>query len=112
MKQQFILAGKLDELGDSLIVARRVSLKAGIGALIAMVLALGLYEARESLSGAVKDEINTRPRAQALSPWWSRLTSGWARVAAGGFCKWGGAAAGRACLHQCAPASVGAGQAR
>ncbi|MET8298573.1 hypothetical protein ABZW02_31700 [Streptomyces sp. NPDC005180] len=80
MKQQFILAGKLDELGDSLLgtlggwsdkglkvaltvvvvvtVARRVSLKAGIGALIAMVLALGLYEARESLSGAVKDEIN------------------------------------------------------
>lgn len=80
MKQQFILAGKLDELGDSLIgtltrwsdgglkaaltvvvvvtVARRFSLKAGIGALIAMVLALGLYEARESLSGAVKDEIN------------------------------------------------------
>ncbi|MEU3315801.1 hypothetical protein ABZ743_24435 [Streptomyces sp. NPDC006662] len=80
MKQQFILAGKLDELGDSLIgtlagwsdkglkvaltvvvlvtVARRFSLKAGIGALIAMVIALGLYEARESLSGAVKDEIN------------------------------------------------------
>ncbi|MEW1639800.1 hypothetical protein AB0469_37785 [Streptomyces sp. NPDC093801] len=78
--KQFILAGQLDKLGDSLIgtlagwsdkglkvaltvvvvvtVARRFSLKAGIGALIAMVLALGLYEARESLSGAVKDEIN------------------------------------------------------
>ncbi|MFJ8165600.1 hypothetical protein ACIRBY_32450 [Streptomyces sp. NPDC096136] len=78
--KQFILAGQLDKLGDSLIgtlagwsdkglkvaltvvvvvtVARRFSLKAGIGALLAMVLALGLYEARESLSGAVKDEIN------------------------------------------------------
>ncbi|MGW3326331.1 hypothetical protein [Streptomyces virginiae] len=75
-----VLAGKLDALGDSLIetladwadnglkvaltlvvvitVARRFSLKAGIGALIALVIALGIYNSRESLASIFSDEIN------------------------------------------------------
>ncbi|MFD8952818.1 hypothetical protein ACFV0B_28660 [Streptomyces xanthophaeus] len=80
MSTNTVLAGKLDELGDSLIgtlagwsdaglkvaltvvvvvtVARKFSLKAGIGALLAMVLALGIYDSRDALSGSVKDEIS------------------------------------------------------
>ncbi|MFE9933557.1 hypothetical protein [Streptomyces sp. NPDC005533] len=75
-----VLAGRLDALGDSLIgtlagwadsglkaaltlvvvvtVARKFSLKAGIGALIALVIALGLYQSRESLASIFSDEIN------------------------------------------------------
>ncbi|MGW7317927.1 hypothetical protein [Streptomyces sp. NPDC054865] len=75
----YVLAGQLDALGDSIIgtlagwtdsglkvalaavvlvtIVRRFSLKAGIGALLAMVLALGIYSARDSLSGKVKDEV-------------------------------------------------------
>ncbi|MEU6212173.1 hypothetical protein ABZ891_20030 [Streptomyces sp. NPDC047023] len=39
-------------------VAKKVSVKAGIGALIGMVLALGIYGARDDLSRFFKDEIN------------------------------------------------------
>ncbi|WP_406052224.1 hypothetical protein OG280_37255 [Streptomyces virginiae] len=75
-----VLAGKLDALGDSLIetladwadnglkvaltlvvvitVARKFSLKAGIGALIALVIALGIYNSRNSLASIFSDEIN------------------------------------------------------
>ncbi|MEU9304932.1 hypothetical protein [Streptomyces sp. NPDC048269] len=75
-----LLAGELDALGDSLIgtvadwadkglkavlvllvlviVARTFSLKAAIGALLAMIIALGIYSARDSLSGKVTSEIN------------------------------------------------------
>ncbi|MFD9619716.1 hypothetical protein ACFWB2_20875 [Streptomyces virginiae] len=75
-----VLAGKLDALGDSLIetladwadnglkvaltlvvvitVARKFSLKAGIGALIALVIALGIYNSRNSLAAIFSDEIN------------------------------------------------------
>ncbi|MGW0751983.1 hypothetical protein [Streptomyces sp. NPDC002587] len=74
------LAGKLDVLGDSFIgtlsgwadgglkavlvivvvvtMARKFSLKAGIGALIALVIALGIYNSRDSLAGIFSDEIN------------------------------------------------------
>ncbi|MFF8264323.1 hypothetical protein [Streptomyces virginiae] len=74
-----VLAGQLDALGDSWIgtlgdwadnglkvaltvvvvvtIARKVSLKAGIGALIAMVLALGIYNSRDSLASIFSDEI-------------------------------------------------------
>ncbi|KPI15736.1 hypothetical protein OV450_8209 [Actinobacteria bacterium OV450] len=74
------LAGKLDELGDSLIktvtdwggaglvamlivlvlvtIGRQMSMKAAIGALLAMVLALGIYKARNTLSDMVSDEVN------------------------------------------------------
>ncbi|UQW99121.1 hypothetical protein [Streptomyces sp. RerS4] len=73
------MASKLDDLGDGFFatlggwadnslklilvvvvvvaVSRQFSIKAGIGALLAMVLALGIYEARESFSGAVKDKV-------------------------------------------------------
>ncbi|MGW6842127.1 hypothetical protein [Streptomyces sp. NPDC054958] len=75
-----VLAGKLSSLGDSFIgtlaswadnglkaaltlvvvvtVARKFSLKAGIGALIALVIALGIYQSRESLASIFSDEIN------------------------------------------------------
>ncbi|MFE5489001.1 hypothetical protein ACFQ7Z_03395 [Streptomyces virginiae] len=74
-----VLAGQLDALGDSLIgtladwsdsglkvaltlvvvvtVARKFSLKAGIGALIAMVIALGIYNSRDSLASIFSDEL-------------------------------------------------------
>ncbi|MCX4722019.1 hypothetical protein OG818_40725 [Streptomyces virginiae] len=75
-----VLAGKLSSLGDSFIgtlanwadnglkaaltvvvvvtVARKFSLKAGIGALIALVIALGIYNSRNSLAAIFSDEIN------------------------------------------------------
>lgn len=74
-----LLAGALDELGDGLLstvggwadgglkvalvvlvlaaIARSFSFKAALGALLAMVIALGIYDARESMSGKVTDEI-------------------------------------------------------
>ncbi|MFE0916030.1 MULTISPECIES: hypothetical protein [unclassified Streptomyces] len=74
-----VLAGQLDALGDSLIgtlagwadnglkvaltlvvvvtIARKFSLKAGIGALIALVIALGIYNSRDSLASIFSDEI-------------------------------------------------------
>jgi hypothetical protein len=74
------LAGALEDFGDGLIdtagswgdrilpvaliilvvitIFRRMSFKAGIGALIAMVLALGIYNSRDSLSEMVEDEVN------------------------------------------------------
>ncbi len=77
---QVILAGKLADLGNSWItmlgtwgdralqvaltaivvitVVRKVSLKAGIGALIALVIALGLYNSRSTLANLFSDEVN------------------------------------------------------
>jgi hypothetical protein len=74
------LAGKLADLGNSwlstlgtwgdkglqvgltaivvITFVRKVSLKAGIGALIGMVLALGLYNSRDSLANLFQDEVN------------------------------------------------------
>ncbi|MEV7525618.1 hypothetical protein [Streptomyces sp. NPDC091371] len=74
-----LLAGQLDALGDGLLstvggwadnglkvalvvlvlaaIARSFSFKAALGALLAMVIALGIYNARESMSGKVTDEI-------------------------------------------------------
>jgi hypothetical protein len=74
------LAGKLADLGNSwlstlgtwgdkglqvgltaivvITFVRKVSLKAGIGALIGMVLALGLYNSRDSLTNLFQDEVN------------------------------------------------------
>lgn len=75
-----MLAGKLDALGNSLLgtlsdwgdkglkvaltvvvlvaIVRNFSLKAGIGALLAMIIALGLYNSREAIAGMFSDEIN------------------------------------------------------
>lgn len=74
------LAGKLADLGDSWLstlgdwgdkglqvalvaivvvtVVRKVSLKAGIGALIGLVLALGIYNSRTDLANLFEDEVN------------------------------------------------------
>ncbi|MFD9338651.1 hypothetical protein ACFWBF_30290 [Streptomyces sp. NPDC060028] len=75
-----MLAGKLDVLGNSLLgtlsswgdkglkvalmvvvlaaIVRNFSLKAGIGALLAMIVALSLYNSRDSIAGMFSDEIN------------------------------------------------------
>jgi hypothetical protein len=75
-----MLAGKLDDLGDSwitmfqdwatkglqagllvlvvVIMIQKFSLKAGIGALLLMIVALGLYNSRESLADMFEDEVN------------------------------------------------------
>ncbi|MEU9737210.1 hypothetical protein [Streptomyces sp. NPDC048002] len=74
-----ILAGQLDDLGDSwismfkdwatkglqagllvlvvIIMIQKFSLKAGIGALLLMIIALGLYNAREDLADMFEDEV-------------------------------------------------------
>ncbi|WP_415954394.1 hypothetical protein [Streptomyces sp. KLOTTS4A1] len=74
-----ILAGPIDNLGDNFIdmlkdwgsgalvailivivaieAGRRLSIKAGIGALLLMIIALGLYAARNDLAGMFETEI-------------------------------------------------------
>ncbi|MER5951201.1 hypothetical protein ABT127_34705 [Streptomyces sp. NPDC001904] len=80
MTHHMVLAGALDDLGDGWIgmfgswannglkvalvvivlyvLVTRFSLKAGVGALLLMVLALGIYQAREELADKVEDEVN------------------------------------------------------
>ncbi|WP_369776282.1 hypothetical protein [Streptomyces sp. R33] len=75
-----MLAGKFRDMGDSFIatlahwsdgglrvillavvvvtVSQKFSMKAGIGALIALVIALGIYNSRDSLAAMFSDEIN------------------------------------------------------
>ncbi|WP_438296301.1 hypothetical protein [Streptomyces sp. HUAS TT7] len=82
-----VLAGKLDDLGNSWIdmfttwgtrglkaalivivvveMVRRFSIKAGIGALLLMAIALGLYEARDDLAGIFKDQVNNPTKKSA-----------------------------------------------
>ncbi|MFE7759348.1 hypothetical protein [Streptomyces sp. NPDC057429] len=86
MSRSLVLAGKLDALGDSwlgtledwgdqglkvaliavvvITVVRKVSLKAGIGALIGLVLALGIYNSRNSLANIFEDEVNNPATTQ------------------------------------------------
>ncbi|MFF9690457.1 hypothetical protein [Streptomyces sp. NPDC014623] len=86
MSRSLVLAGKLDSLGDSwlgtledwgdkglkvaliaivvITVVRKVSLKAGIGALIGLVLALGIYNSRDSLANIFEDEVNNPANSQ------------------------------------------------
>jgi phosphotransferase system glucose/maltose/N-acetylglucosamine-specific IIC component len=74
-----ILAGELQEMGDGLIamlagwvkpaltailgilvlaaVAKSFSLKAGLIAVIGMAIVLGIYESRDNMADAVKDEL-------------------------------------------------------
>ncbi|MBT1186638.1 hypothetical protein HET69_22200 [Streptomyces sp. CJ_13] len=83
-----ILAGKFDAFGDSFIktltdwgssgltaaliilvlvtIGSKWSMKAAIGALLAMVLALGIYKSRDALSDMVSDEINHPANAAAV----------------------------------------------
>ncbi len=86
---QMQLAGKLDGLGDSFLetlgdwadgglqvaliavvvitVVRKASLKAGIGALLAMVIALGIYNSRDTLADLFEDEIKNPSNASSVS---------------------------------------------
>lgn len=85
-----VLAGKLDDLGDSwlsmlgdwatkglqtgllvlvvVIMVQRVSLKAGIGALLLMIIALGLYYSREDLADMFTDEVNNPAQGAPAVP--------------------------------------------
>ncbi|WP_328457595.1 hypothetical protein OG780_42745 [Streptomyces sp. NBC_00386] len=85
-----LLAGQLNDLGDSwinmfrewatkglqaglivlvvVIMIQRFSLKAGIGALLLMIIALGLYNARNDLANMFEDEVkNPAKSAPAVS---------------------------------------------
>ncbi|QEU83399.1 hypothetical protein CP969_00290 [Streptomyces viridosporus T7A] len=85
-----VLAGQLDDLGDSwitmfedwatkglqaglvvlvvVIMIQKFSLKAGIGALLLMIIALGLYNSREDLADMFEDEVkNPAQGAPAVS---------------------------------------------
>ncbi|MFE2302660.1 hypothetical protein ACFXAW_31245 [Streptomyces sp. NPDC059445] len=85
-----MLAGQLDDLGNSwismfkewatkglqaglivlvvVIMIQKFSLKAGIGALLLMIIALGLYDSRESLADMFEDEVKNPARgAPAVS---------------------------------------------
>lgn len=82
-----VLAGELNDLGDGWIgmfknwatnglsvvlllivlyvLFTKMSLKAGIGALLLMVLALGIYQARQDLADKVEDEVKNPAKGAA-----------------------------------------------
>jgi hypothetical protein len=85
-----VLAGQLDDLGDSwitmfqdwatkglqagllvlvvVIMIQKFSLKAGIGALLLMIIALGLYNSREDLSNMFEDEVKNPAKGAPALP--------------------------------------------
>lgn len=85
-----VLAGQLDDLGDSwismfqdwatkglqaglvclvvIIMVQKFSLKAGIGALLLMIIALGLYESRNDLADMFEDEVKNPARSAPAVP--------------------------------------------
>ncbi|MQY40172.1 hypothetical protein SRB17_82030 [Streptomyces sp. RB17] len=85
-----VLAGQLDDLGNSwitmfkewatkglqtglvclvvVITIQRFSLKAGIGALLLMVIALGLYNSRASLANMFEDEVKNPSKGAPAVP--------------------------------------------
>jgi hypothetical protein len=85
-----MLAGQLDDLGDSwitmledwatkglqaglivlvvVIMVQRFSLKAGIGALLLMIIALGLYDSREDLADMFTDEVKNPANGAPAHP--------------------------------------------
>jgi hypothetical protein len=85
-----VLAGQLDDLGDSwismlqdwatkglqaglvclvvIIMVQKFSLKAGIGALLLMIIALGLYESRNDLADMFEDEVKNPARGAPAVP--------------------------------------------
>ncbi|MCX5009174.1 hypothetical protein OHB05_42420 [Streptomyces sp. NBC_00638] len=85
-----MLAGELNDLGDSwinmfkewatkglqtglvvlvvVIMIQRFSLKAGIGALLLMIIALGLYNSREDLAGMFEDEVKNPAKGAPAIP--------------------------------------------
>ncbi|MGI5518724.1 hypothetical protein [Streptomyces sp. CA-106131] len=85
-----MLAGQLDDLGNSwinmfkewatnglkaglavlvvVIMVQRFSLKAGIGALLLMIIALGLYNSRDSLANMFEDEVKNPAKGAPAVP--------------------------------------------
>ncbi len=86
-----VLAGQLNDLGDSwitmfkewatkglqaglvvlvvvVIMIQKFSLKAGIGALLLMVIALGLYNSRDSLANMFEDEVKNPSKSAPAVP--------------------------------------------
>lgn len=85
-----MLAGQLDDLGNSWInmfqewatkgltagllvlvvvtMVQKFSLKAGIGALLLMVIALGLYNSRDSLANMFEDEVKNPAKGAPAVP--------------------------------------------
>ncbi|MFK0127129.1 hypothetical protein ACIQSP_27945 [Streptomyces nigra] len=85
-----MLAGQLNDLGDSwismfrewatkglqaglvvlvvVIMIQKFSLKAGIGALLLMIIALGLYDSRDSLANMFEDEVKNPANGAPLVP--------------------------------------------
>ncbi|MFE4758385.1 hypothetical protein ACFRIB_50980 [Streptomyces mirabilis] len=85
-----VLAGKLDDLGNSwitmfkdwatkglqagllvlvvVIMIQKFSLKAGIGALLLMIIALGLYNARDDLANMFTDEVKNPAKGAPVIP--------------------------------------------
>ncbi|MFF7130486.1 hypothetical protein [Streptomyces sp. NPDC008240] len=85
-----VLAGQLSDLGDSwidmfghwatkglqaglvvlvvLTMIQKFSLKAGIGALLLMVVALGLYNSRNSLANMFEDEVKNPSKSAPAHP--------------------------------------------
>ncbi|MEU9014669.1 hypothetical protein AB0D12_33910 [Streptomyces sp. NPDC048479] len=88
--QSLMLAGQLDDLGDSwinmftdwatkglqaglvclvvVIMIQKFSLKAGIGALLLMIIALGLYNSRNDLAGMFEDEVKNPAKGAPAVP--------------------------------------------
>ncbi|MFI9040920.1 hypothetical protein [Streptomyces sp. NPDC053726] len=86
----FLLAGQLDDLGDSwismfkdwatkglqaglvclvvVVMIQKFSLKAGIGALLLMVIALGLYNSRNDLAAIFQDEVKNPSKSAPAVP--------------------------------------------
>ncbi|WP_097275790.1 hypothetical protein [Streptomyces sp. TLI_55] len=86
----WLLAGDLDNLGDSwidmfgdwaskglqvgllvvvvVVMIQKFSLKAGIGALLLMIIALGLYNSRGDLSNMFEDEIKNPAKGAPVVP--------------------------------------------
>ncbi|MGW1966496.1 hypothetical protein ACWCPD_40300 [Streptomyces sp. NPDC001935] len=85
-----LLAGQLNDLGDSwinmfrqwatkglqaglvclvvTIMIQKFSLKAGIGALLLMIIALGLYNSRDSLASMFEDEVKNPSKSAPAAP--------------------------------------------
>jgi hypothetical protein len=85
-----MLAGRLDETGDGWInmlegwatkgfkaglmalvvigMVQKFSLKAGLGALLLMIIALGLYDSREDLSDMFEDEVKNPSKSAPAVP--------------------------------------------
>ncbi|MGW4951495.1 hypothetical protein [Streptomyces parvulus] len=105
-----MLAGQLDDLGDSwismfedwaakglkagllvlvvVIMIQRFSLKAGIGALLLMLIALGLYNSRDTLANMFEDEVKNPSKGAPAVPGMGQSGPPASRVDAPGAGSW------------------------